>query len=29
VAQMAALGFDGPKLMILAVLELASAARFI
>jgi hypothetical protein len=29
VAQMAALGFDGPRLMIVAVLELASAALFL
>jgi hypothetical protein len=29
VAQMTALGFNGPKLMILAVLELASAALFL
>ena len=29
VAQMTALGFDGPRLMILAVLELASAALFL
>ena len=29
VARMAALGFDGPRLMIIAVLELASAALFL
>jgi hypothetical protein len=29
VAQLAALGFDGPRLMIVAVLELASAALFL
>jgi len=29
VAQMAALGFDGPRLMVIAVLELASAALFL
>ena len=29
VVQMTALGFDGPRLMILAVLELASAALFL
>jgi DoxX-like family len=29
VAQMAALGFDGPRLMIVAVLEFASAALFL